>query len=62
MGGNLRLHPDSPSDGPVIDVAPVAGRVVIFESGRKMHEVQESALGADRLALTLWVEYEDAWS
>ena len=26
-----------------------------------MHEVLESAAGADRVALTLWVEYEDDW-
>lgn len=43
------------------DVEPIAGRVVIFQSGQVMHEVLESAAGADRVALTLWVEYEDDW-
>ena len=43
------------------DVEPIAGRVVVFQSGLQMHEVLESAAGADRVALTLWVEYEDSW-
>ena len=36
-------------------------KVIVFESGKQMHEVCESTLGADRLALTLWVEYEEEW-
>ena len=62
VGGHLRLHPDpnNPGEG-CVDIEPVAGRLVIFESGKQMHEVCESALGADRLALTLWVEYEEGW-
>ena len=61
-GGALRLHPDpnSPGEG-VTDIAPIAGRLVIFESGKQMHEVCESVVGAHRLALTLWVEYEEGW-
>lgn len=61
VGGQLRLHPESGSTAPIVDVAPIAGRVVVFQSGRQMHEVCESAKGYDRLALTLWVEYEDSW-
>ena len=62
MGGWLRLHPDANKPGDdCVDVEPLAGRVIIFESGKCMHEVCESTLGHDRLALTLWVEYEEAW-
>ena len=62
LGGCLRLHPDvnRPGEG-TFDVEPIAGRIVVFESGKQMHEVMASAHGADRIALTLWVEYEDAW-
>ena len=61
-GGCLRLHPDPNNPGTnTFDVEPLAGRLVIFESGKQMHEVLESSLGADRIALTLWVEYEEAW-
>ena len=61
-GGALRLHPDpnNPGEG-CVDVEPLAGRIVLFESGKCMHEVCESTPGNDRLALTLWVEYADAW-
>lgn len=66
MGGCLRLHPAASDAAAVaagtVDIEPVAGRVVVFESGRQMHEVCESRHGADRLALTLWVEYEGEWS
>ena len=27
----------------------------------QMHEVRESTIGHDRLAITLWVEYEEDW-
>ena len=58
----MRLHPDPNNPGTnTVDVEPLAGRVVVFESGKQMHEVCESVLGADRLALTLWVEYEEGW-
>ena len=61
-GGCLRLHPDPNHPGEnTVDVEPIAGRVVVFESGKQMHEVREAYMGADRLALTLWVEYEEAW-
>lgn len=61
-GGMLRLHPDPNNPGTdTVDVEPIAGRIVIFESGKQMHEVCESIHGADRLALTLWVEYEEGW-
>lgn len=55
-GGCLRLHN---ADGPHQDVAPLAGRVVVFESGRQLHEVLPAQ--EDRLAITLWVEYEEEW-
>ena len=62
LGGCLRLHPDVNRPGErTVDIEPIAGRIVVFESGKQMHEVLESNAGADRLALTLWVEYEDAW-
>ncbi|KAL1528060.1 hypothetical protein AB1Y20_009426 [Prymnesium parvum] len=61
-GGCLRLHP---SKGMAIkeplDVEPIAGRVVIFESGRQLHEVLPTKMGVDRYALTLWVEYDGEW-
>ena len=40
-----------------IDVAPIAGRVVIFPSATMLHEVLPTTGGAERLALTLWVEH-----
>ena len=52
-GGCLRLHA---ADGGTTDVAPRGGRLVIFKSGEQMHEVMP-AVGVDRLAITLWVEY-----
>ena len=62
LGGWLRLHPDPNNPGTdTVDIAPIAGRVVVFESGKQMHEVCESVPGSSRLALTLWVEYEEAW-
>lgn len=61
-GGCLRLHPDNNNPGTdTVDVEPLAGRVVVFESGKQMHEVRECAAGVERIALTLWVEYADAW-
>ena len=42
-GGCLRLHPSKGAGIPLgaepVDVEPIAGRVVIFESGRQLHEV-----------------------
>ena len=61
-GGHLRLHPDPNNPGEnTVDIDPIAGRIVIFESGKQMHEVMESRLGADRLAITMWVEYAADW-
>jgi SM-20-related protein len=57
-GGQLRLHPD-PTEGRVstVDVEPLGGRIVVFKSGEQVHEVMPCE-GRDRLALTLWCEYE----
>ena len=40
------------------DVAPLAGRLVVFRAGDVCHEVLPSSGPRGRLALTLWVEYE----
>lgn len=57
-GGQLRLHPaGGEGGGGSVDVAPIGGRVVVFQSGKQMHEVLPCE-GRDRLALTLWCEYE----
>ena len=80
-GGCLRLHPPDRASGAPVDVAPLGGRVVVFQSGKRhtraalrwnaamtslgaslpigkqLHEVLPCD-GADRLALTLWCEYE----
>ena len=42
-----------------VDVAPTAGRIVIFQSGTQLHEVLPCTNGAQRLALTLWVEHAE---
>ena len=61
----MRLHPSRGSGIPPgsepVDVEPLAGRIVVFESGRQMHEVMPSSSGRGRLALTLWVEYGGEW-
>ena len=61
-GGCLRLY-DGDAEGAqghapssYTDVEPVAGRLVVFESGRQLHEVRPCSR-QDRLALTLWVEH-----
>ena len=80
-GGCLRLHPPDRASGAPVDVAPLGGRIVVFQSGKRhtraalrwnaamtslgaclpigkqLHEVLPCD-GADRLALTLWCEYE----
>jgi len=56
-GGCLRLHPPDRASGAPVDVAPLGGRIVVFQSGKQLHEVLPCD-GADRLALTLWCEYE----
>ena len=51
-GGCLRLHPEEQ------DIEPTAGRLVLFQSGSKVHEVRRCTdARAERLALTLWVEF-----
>ena len=40
----------------MVDVAPVAGKIVVFSSGSMLHEVLPATGGVERLALTLWVE------
>lgn len=55
-GGHLRLHPDD-DKAPRVDVEPIGGRIVVFRSGTQVHEVMPCK-GRDRLALTLWCEYE----
>lgn len=65
-GGCLRLHPADRTSGSAangvaqpVDVEPTAGRMVIFNSGSQMHEVLPClGEGTERLALTLWIEYE----
>ena len=66
-GGELRVHPPAAATPPrpdlplapqeVVDIAPLAGRVVIFQSAHVLHEVRPCTGARGRLALTLWVEY-----
>lgn len=65
-GGCLRLHPsaaNAATSAPVgvasVDVAPLAGRLVLFPSATQYHEVLPCTGCAERLALTLWVEFGD---
>ena len=46
-GGALRLHVD-----PVVDIAPLLGRLVVFLSNQVEHEVMPT--WASRLAITAW--------
>mgnify|MGYP000161707853 CR=1 FL=1 len=48
-GGELRLHLDDDSH---LDVRPVAGRLVLFESSRFWHEVRPAT--RDRLSIAGW--------
>jgi len=67
-GGCLRLHPADRTASPAttaggaapVDVEPTAGRMVLFDAGKQMHEVLpcRGDEGVERLALTLWIEYE----
>lgn len=73
QGGCLRLHGQSqqsqehqapqPSQPPpqqeAFDIEPLAGRLVLFPSGTQYHEVLPCTRG-ERLALTLWVEHQQA--
>jgi SM-20-related protein len=54
-GGKLRVYPQLPDvsgDGAPVDVAPVAGRAVLFLSGAMDHEVLPSL--APRCAIAAW--------
>lgn len=58
QGGCLRLHPPKHAlDEPAVELEPVAGRLVLFPSATQLHEVLPCSQG-ERLALTLWVEFE----
>jgi hypothetical protein len=65
-GGALRLFPTaaadaaSGSEAPPTDVAPMAGRLVLFPSATQAHAVLPCIANSERLALTLWVEHADA--
>jgi len=50
-------HPAKAGISNTVDVAPIGGRIIIFPSATMMHEVLPCKGGAERLALTLWVEY-----
>ena len=62
-GGHLKLHPSSPESTAALprlptateEIAPLAGRLVIFQSKHVLHEVMPCR-HVGRLALTLWVE------
>ena len=65
QGGCLRLHPftggapvAAGNEVPPVDVEPVAGRLVLFQSRGTPHEVLPCTQG-ERLALTLWVEHAE---
>ena len=55
-------HADAPPTPklqlPTVDVAPLAGRIVLFHSRETRHEVMPCTAG-ERVALTLWVEYAE---
>ena len=56
--------PSPPSaQPPYLDIAPVAGRIVIFRSSTQLHEVLPcKGSGTERLALTLWIEHAECRS
>ncbi|KAL1510936.1 hypothetical protein AB1Y20_005764 [Prymnesium parvum] len=56
-GGCLRVYP--PEGGQARDVEPISGRLVLFQSRHVPHEVLPCTQGAERLAVTLWVEYAE---
>lgn len=57
--GEFRAHAlgASVADERFVDIAPVLGRVVVFDSAKLLHEVRPSA--ADRYAVTVWTKYAD---
>jgi hypothetical protein len=50
--GHFRAYLGPTIDDDFIDIAPVLGRIVVFDSMRILHEVRPSY--ADRLAMTVW--------
>jgi len=61
QGGCLRIHPTTAQRAEgmkPVDIDPVAGRLVLFQSAMVPHEVRQVHQG-ERLALTLWLEYAD---
>jgi len=50
--GHFRAYLGPTIDDNFIDIAPVLGRIVVFDSMRILHEVRPSY--ADRLAMTVW--------
>ena len=53
-GGCLRIHPTPAQKSPQVDVAPLAGRLLVFLSGCVTHEVLPSFDPKGRVAITLW--------
>ena len=53
QGGELRVHTETEG---LVDLPPVAGRLVLFHSALTKHEVLP-CLSGERVAVTLWVEY-----
>jgi len=51
-GGVLRLYLDENKVEPYLDIAPIAGRLVLFESARFWHEVLPAK--RERLSVTGW--------
>ncbi|MCP5156151.1 MAG: 2OG-Fe(II) oxygenase [Ectothiorhodospiraceae bacterium] len=51
-GGALRIHLDGDAAGTFLDVSPLAGTLVVFDSGRYRHEVL--AARRERMSLTGW--------
>lgn len=56
-GGALRLYRDSlapPAEPAHVDVAPLAGRLLVFQSRRIEHQVLPVTGGEARFSLTVW--------
>ena len=51
-----RWHGATVEEGTSVDVEPLGGRLVIFDSRRVLHEVRpHTRLDVDRLAMTVWI-------
>ena len=50
--GNLRIHCLPGAEKPIVEVEPLGGRLVVFQSRQIVHEVVPTSL--TRVALTLW--------